>query len=77
MWVKDGVECPDGKLTESTALVYLKDHLGSEKAVVDAESGEVVENSDYGSYGERSLDGEALKVFSMSTISLVGFAKRV
>ena len=55
----EGVKCPEGKLTESTAFVYLKDHLGSVKAVVDAKSGEVVESSDYSSYGERSLIGPA------------------
>ena len=54
-WVMDGVECPEGKLTESTAFIYLKDHLGSVKDVVEMESGEVVESSDYSSYGERSL----------------------
>lgn len=52
-WGMESVEVAEGKLTEGVALIYLKDHLGSVTKVVNANTGEVVESSDYTSYGKR------------------------
>ena len=50
----ESVEVTEGKLTDGVALIYLKDHLGSVTKVVNANTGEVVESSDYTSYGKRA-----------------------
>ena len=53
-WSMESVEVTEGKLTDGVALIYLKDHLGSVTKVVNANTGEVVESSDYTSYGKRA-----------------------
>ena len=53
-WSMESVEVAEGKLTDGVALIYLKDHLGSVTKVVNANTGEVVESSDYTSYGKRA-----------------------
>lgn len=53
-WGMESVEVAEGKLTDGVALIYLKDHLGSVTKVVNANTGEVVESSDYTSYGKRA-----------------------
>ena len=50
----ESVEVAEGKLTDGVALIYLKDHLGSVTKVVNANTGEIVESSDYTSYGKRA-----------------------
>ena len=49
----ESVEVTEGKLTDGVALIYLKDHLGSVTKVVNANTGEVVESSNYTTYGKR------------------------
>ncbi|MDY4482307.1 MAG: RHS repeat-associated core domain-containing protein [Candidatus Cryptobacteroides sp.] len=46
--------CDEGRLTPERALLYVRDHLGSVRAVVDGNSAEILEASNYGVYGSRS-----------------------
>ncbi len=50
----ESVACPEGRLTPEKALLYVTDHLGSVRAVVDGNTGAVLEASDYSEYGNRS-----------------------
>ena len=46
--------CDEGRLTPERALLYVRDHLGSVRAVVDGNSAEILEASKYGVYGSRN-----------------------
>jgi hypothetical protein len=45
---------PEGRITPSGALLYVRDHLGSVRAVVDGNSGTVLKASAYSAYGSPS-----------------------
>lgn len=50
----ESVVCAEGRLTPERALLYVRDHLGSVRSVVDGVSGAELENSDYSAYGTRT-----------------------
>ena len=45
---------PEGRITPSGALIYVTDHLGSVRAVVEGTAGDVLMAADYSAYGGRS-----------------------
>ena len=50
----ESVVCPEGRLTPDKALLYIKDHLGSIRYVIDGNTGARLEKSDYTDYGAHS-----------------------
>ena len=50
----ESAACPEGRLTPGKALLYVTDHLGSVRYVIDGNTGSQLERSDYTAYGTRS-----------------------
>ena len=50
----ESAACPEGRLTPDKALLYIKDHLGSIRYVIDGNTGARLEKSDYTDYGAHS-----------------------
>ena len=52
--VLESAVVPERRITPSGALLYVRDHLGSVRAVVDGNSGTVLKASAYSAYGSPS-----------------------
>ena len=60
----DGASIPEGRLLSGATRLYVTDHLGSVKAVVNGNNGNLYEVNNYTVYGKRSANSSASSYIS-------------
>jgi RHS repeat-associated protein len=51
-----GINSPDAMIQDGTTYALIRDHIGSVRLVVDADSGEIAQRMDYDEFGNVTLD---------------------